>query len=216
MKNTIEQALGQRYKMYYSPAVPCHVLTPVLSLQQCVNKVNTALESRGQDFSHWEEHELNDLAKLVRANWIYQHLDQEPIRKPILVHPENNCLLVDTGDTRLMALNAKDSNAKVAVLATCNLKDSPNFDGWTEIDSTQRLLEVTDFDNESTNLIVSQSDSQYSAINWIEIGDASTGHHLHDQEQRIEMIKKYLTMQGTEYRFDLDWLKTEIAWKNLV
>lgn len=212
MKQLIEQVLGTEYKMFYSPSVPFRMLTPVLSLEQCIHKVNSALDHHGQHLHLWEQHQLNDLAKLVRANWIFQHLDREPIRKPILAHPENNSLLVDTGDTRLMALTAKNKDYNVAVVVTCTLRDSDKFMGWVKIDSTQRLLEVTEFDKKSVTLLVNKSHNPHSAIEWMEIGDASTGHHLHDQEQRVAMMKKFLQSQAHDYRFNHNWITTSIDW----
>lgn len=208
MTTTIEQALGTDFLMFYHSAIATDKLTPVCTLAILVQEVNVEL-SKTKNLSHWSAIKQNQIAKLLRANWIFQRLEIEPIRKPILVHPENQGLLVDCGDTRLMALSLIKDPPPVSVVAVTEVQNSHMFANWTPICTNQDLVAAGKF--ESDACIFLQTNDQ-GRIDWLEIGDRTTAHHLHDVDQRVAMMQQYLNRQSRDFEFTVEWARNYINW----
>jgi hypothetical protein len=115
MELTIEQALGDQWAMFYHSQWPVEDLQPVCTLEQSVRTVNQQLQSV-RDLTQWKYAHQDEIARLLWVNWMYQRLSAEPIRKPVLVHKQDNKLVVDCGDTRLMSLNLLPDPGTVSVL----------------------------------------------------------------------------------------------------
>ena len=49
-------------------------------------------------------------------------------------------------------------------------------------------------------------------VDWLEFGDTTTAHHLHDYQQRLDMMQRYLDQQYDDYRFEPNWLDRKITW----
>lgn len=207
MNMTIEQALGDRYLMFYHAEWPVHQLQPGFTLSQCVDQVNHFLKSHSRKISNWPD--SNEVARLIWVNWIYQRFDIEPIRKPILTHKINHTLLVDCGDTRLMSLNLLEHPGHVGVLCTVTIDKAGEFDQWTPIRNNSDMLRAIDFDPQA---YVTLRPAKTHAIEWMEIGDRTTEHHLHDVDQRIAMIQRYIDAQPENFEFTVNWAKTAINW----
>lgn len=208
MTTTIEQALGTDFLMFYHPAVDPAQLIPVCTLEISVREVNVEL-IKTRNLSKWSARKQDEIARLMRANWIFQRLAIEPIRKPILVHPENHGLLVDCGDTRLMALSLIKDPPPVSVVAVTEIQNSHMFADWTPIRTNQDLVAAGKF--ESDACIFLQTNDQ-GRIDWLEIGDRTTAHHLHDVDQRVAMMQQYLTRQSRDFEFTVEWARNYINW----
>ena len=86
--------------MLYNPAVSVTELIPTASISSILSDANNRVNS-------------NQLAKMVRLNWMVENLKHEPIYKPLLV---NHDMVVQTGDTRLAAVKLSKHITHVAVL----------------------------------------------------------------------------------------------------
>jgi hypothetical protein len=212
----IEDALADRYCMFLTTDYRVDQLLPVQTLAKSVSFVNQTLAAQGPQLSKWDVGQQNEIARLVRVNWIYQRLCVEPIRKPILVHMVNNDLVVDCGDTRVIALTALDPQATVSVLVTCLTACAHNFSDWIPIKHNQDLIDTLQFDPNNTVIVyrTTSTDADY-AVEWLEIGDQSTSHHLHNVSQRVSMMQHFLNTQSPDFEFDLTWPKQKVDWHAL-
>ena len=206
---TIEQALGDQYLMFYNAAWPAEELHPVCTLPECVDRVNRELRQQGRNIGTWNN--KYEVARLLRANWIYQRLGTEPIRKPILTHFQDNKLIVDCGDTRLMSLSLLIDPGEVSVVCTVEKKHADQFADWTPVHTNRDLIRVTEFGRDADILVRGGTDC---AIEWLEIGDKTTAHHLHDVDRRIAMMQNYLGQQPADFAFSVDWARNYINWES--
>lgn len=209
MTHTIEQALGDQYLMFYHAAWPVEDLRPGCTLAQCVETVNYHLKNNGRNLSTWSEHAQDEAARLLWVNWMYQRLGVEPIRKPIVVHQQQNQFVVDCGDTRLMSLNLLIDPGVVGVVCTVPKSHAQQFKEWTPICNNQELLQAAGF-GRNAHVLVRPGTGQ--AIDWLEIGDHTTAHHLHDIGQRVAMMQRYIDTQEDTFEFSVDWARNYINW----
>ena len=213
MTDIIKTALGSTYCMFYHPVFPIAQLTPVQTLAGSCSVVNQALDSHGTDLLSWPAGLQNEIAKLLRVNYFYQNLNKEPIRKPLLIHRQQKQYIVDCGDTRLMTLQLNPEISTVSVVTTCTTTDAVRYQDWQQITSDADLIRLTQFDTDNTTILVTttQPDADY-ALEWLEIGDQSTGHHLHSIDLRLVMMQNYLDTQATNFKFDTEWIKSPVDW----
>ena len=209
MQLTIEQALGHQYLMFYHAAWPAEDLHPVCTLKQSVDTVNRCLHKNGRNIDEWTAAEQDEAARLMWVNWMYQRLGVEPIRKPILVHCDEQKLVVDCGDTRLMSLNLLINPGTVGVVCTVPVSQAQEFVDWTPVHNNKELLRATGFGPQAHVMIRPAKDH---AIEWLEIGDHTTAHHLHDVGQRVSMMQHYLNDQHQDFEFSVDWARNYIDW----
>ena len=206
----IQQVLGTQYAMFYCKQFDSSQLIPGQTLAQCLHLVNNLLKQHGKDISNWPKNDTNSIAKLVRAHVIYQQLSVEPVRKPLLIHAQQNQFVVLCGDTRLMALTQLPTPSMVSVILTCAVDCVNQYQSWTRIYNTADLAACTGFELDSHNVnIVSNEDC---AVSWIEFGDQTTAHHLHDVSQRLHMMQHYLDQQPEDFCFGPNWLLEKIRW----
>lgn len=211
----IEQALGTDFAMFYLTEYRSDQLISVVTLQQALDECNKNIDLYGFDMSKWQVYnEYNNGPRLVRVNWIYQNLNQEPIRKPFLVHRENNQFVVDCGDTRLMSLSLLDKPVNVDLLITCRIDQIEEYPSGIRIFNSSQLIDTLNFDKASAVVLCNtvENRNQDYIINWIEVGDQTTAHHLHDDQHRAKLLQAYLRDQGIDFRFSRDWAKSGIDW----
>lgn len=214
MYESIEPALANRWAMFYHAKWPIHMLTPVCDLPRCVEQCNRNLADFGKNLQDWPLGDRYQIARLLRVNWIYNRLDQEPIRKPILAHRVQDQFVVDCGDTRLMALGLKDPTSTIGVVIVDTIESADLYQDWIRIRTDQELREQTGFAPDA-GILVRTSDLDHT-IEWMEIGDMSTAHHLHDFDQRLAMMQNYLDSQIKDFRFDPLWAASAIDWSATV
>ena len=213
MLYNIEQVLGNHHQMFFHPGLPLSSFTPGLTLVESVERLNQLLDQYNKDFSQYNKWEIDKLGQIMRANWIYQRLDIEPIRKPILVHEKHNQLVVDCGDTRIMAVSQARNCPNLSVIVTVDNNQANKYINWVPIKNNQDLLEVTGFDVTQTNIYLRLSEpDQDWYISWLEIDSASTSHHLHDSNLRINMMKNWIDTMPDDFRFSVDWITWPINW----
>lgn len=207
----IQQHLGGQYAMFFCEEFAWQKLIPTQTWDQCLSTVNLALRQHGRVLSKWPTGLANNAAKLVRVSVIHQNLSREFIRKPFLVYEKNNQWILNVGDTRLMALAAASDPRPVSVLLTCRTNEVEKYTNWTRITDTKSLLEITGFPTGQVLVTPSSPESDF-AFEWFEIGDSTTSHHLHDQQQRLNMMQQYLDQQPQNFQFGKDWLLKGINW----
>lgn len=211
--DTIQQILGNQYAMFYHSNICSNQLIPLQTLLQCISRVNQAMNIYGRDLATWPDQDANKVCKLVRAHVIYHRLSIEPIRKPILIHQEHNQFIVDCGDTRLMALNQLPEPVPVSVILTCRVDATAQYLHWTRIYNVADLSSCTGFDLAGHKIETAMTETHCDyALTWLEFGDYSTSHHLHDTDQRLNMMQQYLNQQSADFQFDDLWLLKEIKW----
>jgi hypothetical protein len=209
----VQSMLDQRYCMFYLTNVPIDSLTPQQTLQNSIDVVNAYMKQHGRHLSTWEPGMQDEAARLVNVNVIYQNLLQEPVKKPILVHREHNKLVVDCGDTRLMALNLSSNNSTVSVIITTLKETSRQYSHWKQITSDAELLNAVGLDHSTAGIYFTSAPSNADyAITWLEVGDASTAHHLHSMDKKLDMLQTYLDQQPNDFVFSVSWTKQHIDW----
>ena len=209
MELTIEQALGDQWAMFYHPQWPVEDLQPVCTLEQSVRTVNQQLQS-SRDLTQWKYAHQDEIARLLWVNWMYQRLGAEPIRKPVLVHEQHSQLVVDCGDTRLMSLNLLIDPGTVSVVVTVPLDRVDHYHDWRRVYTNRDLMRATGF-GRGASIALRAAAGDY-AIEWLEIGDHTTAHHLHDVDQRVAMMQRYLDSQQDTFEFSVDWARSYINW----
>lgn len=213
MYESIIPVLDNDWVMFYHPCWPINKLQAVCDLEECLARCRDLAFRFGLDLERWPPGERYHAARLVRVNWIYNRLAQEPIRKPILAHKEGDKIVVDCGDTRLMALRLHDTNSTVGVIITDRVHQRGNWHGWIPITSDQELRKHTGFAVDAGILVRTRPIDH--ALEWLEIGDETTAHHLHDYDQRIRMMQRYLRTKDHRFLWDESWVKTPINWRDL-
>lgn len=213
MEHNIETVLGDQYRMFFHPGLSVDRLTPVQTLKQCVNTVNDLINIHGRDFSQWNNSHLDILLQITRAHWIHQRLLIEPIRKPILVHKENNLLIVDCGDTRIMAVSALNNPPPVPTVITVKREQAKEYSNWIPIHNNLDLINLCGFDPVTSNVLFTVTHPPKDwCINWLEIGDRSTSHHLHDTNLAVTMLQRWLDTQPDNFQFSTEWMHCSIDW----
>lgn len=203
---TTQRFLNHPWCLLYSPAEPVCSLIPGQTAQQAVTLTNQCLTTKGRQVSNWSWGDQNQAAKLVRINWIYQRLDREPIRKPILIDQYRKVLC---GDTRLASLSLSSEPASVSVLVSVPCEQTNVFSSWIPVTCEKELIDLCNF--QSTAKVSYTVTDQ--GISWLEIGDSTTAHHLHDQDLRVRMLDRYLQTKTRDFIFDLDWCRSKIDWQ---
>ena len=201
----IEQALSDKFCMFYKIEIDTMLLTPGQLLSTSLNHVNDCLRTQGSNIAEWVWGDQDEATRLVRVNWIYQNLHQEPIRKPILI---DHLHRVICGDTRLMALSLLKNLPTVNVVMICPIHMQYQYDHWIRIHNNQDLIKAANFKPDAQVLVDTNSDG----ISWLEIGDQSTAHHLHDHDTRVTMMTNYLKTQPADFEITTQWCTDSIDW----
>lgn len=213
MEYNIETVLGDQYLMFFHPGLSVDQFSPVQTLDKCVSTVNWLINQHGRNFLSWDPSQYDVVGQLMRANWIYNRLMIESIRKPILVHHENHKFIVDCGDTRIMAVSALPTLSTLSAVITTKAQNSDLYKNWIPIQNNQDLINACGFDHANTIILITpNSQNQDWCISWLEIGDGSTSHHLHDVDLRITMLQKWFNNQPSNFCFSTDWIREPIDW----
>lgn len=194
--------------MFYKTEVDPRSLTLGQSLENSLRHVNYCLRTLGSNIAEWPWGDQDEATRLVRVNWIYHNLQHEPIRKPILT---DHCHNVICGDTRLMALFLLKDLPTVNVVMVCPIHMQDQYNQWIRICNNQDLIQATNFQPDAHVLVQADSDG----ISWLEIGDQSTAHHLHDHATRVAMMTNYLKNQPADFEISKQWCTDSIDWWKL-
>ena len=209
----ITNLLGERYAMFYRAGMSIQELSPLQTLDKSIETVNAYMKLHGQNLYSWEPGLQDEISRLVNVNWIYQKLLSEPIKKPILVYQQDRKYHVICGDTRLMALNLCSDPPQVSVVITTPRELAGNFLDWIAITSDAELIDYVGLDTSSAAIYYTPADADKNyAVSWLEIGDNSTAKHLHDINQKLNMMQQYLDQQDSDFEFSISWAKQPIEW----
>ena len=208
----VRLALGEHYRMFFHPALPVDAVIPGCGLNESLSIVNQALCQNPGHWHQWNWQQRDEAARLVRVNWIYQRLELEPIRKPVLLHEQHDQLHVLCGDTRLMALNLLTDPPPIPAIITCEHDRADKYQTWVEIRSDSQLIDFLRFDKENTTILFSAAEPGCgTAIRWFEIGDSSTAHHLHDEQKRWQAFCLWHEKNPIKH-FCKQWARSNIEW----
>lgn len=108
-----------------------------------------------------------------------------------------------------MALNLLLDPGTVGVVCVAPPEHADQFSDWDPIRTNQDLIQATGFSSTAQVLV---RPGREQAIEWLEIGDHTTTHHLHSVEQRVSMIQNYLNQQPADFEFSVDWARSYINW----
>lgn len=204
MQDRVQALLAGQYQMFYHYGIDTEELVPLLTLPEAISQANTVLD-HCDDTAVMTELEQDCVARMVRVKWIYQHLPVEPIRKPILAHRERDSMVVDCGDTRLMALSLQAEPAAVSVLITCQHQHCEEFATWQEICCESELFALLGFDPGSAHLLYTSTPPGTPwAVSWLEVGDDTTSHHLHDTRACFDTLAD---LDLKQFRFAPEWFR---------
>jgi hypothetical protein len=209
----IAKMLGERYAMFYHADMSVQELSPMQTLDKSIKIVNTHMKQHGQNLFTWEPGLQDEISRLVNVNWIYQKLPREPIKKPILVYQQDRKYHVICGDTRLMALSLCSDPPQVSVVITTPRELAGDFLDWIPITGDAELIGHVGLDTGSAAIYYTPADADKNyAVSWLEIGDNSTATHLHDINQKLNMMQQYLDQQASDFEFSISWAKQPIKW----
>lgn len=187
--------------------VPRACLVPGATLAQSCEFVNSCLARLGPDLSSWNAGELDQLTRLLWVNLFYQRLQQEPIRKPLLVRGSDCNLQVCCGDTRLMVLDLAGHTAPVSVITIVPTHEISNYAAWHLIHNNSQLITQLGFAPDAhVQIRIDQHDP------WFEIGDHTTAGHMHDVESRTVLMQRYLDSVPLDFEFSSAWAQIPINW----
>jgi hypothetical protein len=171
------------------------------------------MKQHGRNLLSWEPGLQDEISRLVNVNWIYQKLPLEPIKKPILVYQQDRKYHVICGDTRLMALSLCSDPPQVSVVITTPRESVSEFLDWIPIASGAELIGHVGLDPGSAAIYYTPADADKNyAVSWLEIGDNNTAMHLHDINQKLNMMQQYLDQQASDFEFSMSWAKQPIKW----
>jgi hypothetical protein len=100
----------------------------------------------------------------------------------------------------------------VGVAVTVPAQHAAQFSDWDPIHNNQDLIRASGFGSAAQVLIRPGTEQ---AIEWLEIGDHTTAHHLHSVDLRVNMMQNFLNSQSADFEFDLTWPHRGINWNAL-
>jgi hypothetical protein len=146
-------------------------------------------------------------ARLMKINWITQHLREHDVQKPIVVDSNNHVIV---GDNRLTALALLQQQRHVPVLQQCS---SPQ---GTVVDRLDLLPHLTGLINEpQISWKPLAANPIREKIVWFDIGDRSTADITLDYAQCMTAIDLYL-QKYPNTRFNTHWCKQPIDWSEFM
>jgi hypothetical protein len=192
------------YHLFYNPVAPINGIVPLINLSQLIRLCNYTMKKTAQDLDPGAE---NELARLVRVNFIYNNLLKNKLKiiKPLFLEANGFSLITVQGDTRLMAAELCGLTT-VACLVKVPLTYQNLFPGWILVKDVNHLSELTGFGPAEIEIKGQEN------IEWIEFSSVSTAHHMHDFDQRLRMIKNYIKQQPSSFEFSREWCQTPINW----
>ena len=140
------------------------------------------------------------LAKIVRLNWMIQHVKIHGVIKPIWCRDENFQTIV--GDTRVIAARLAGL-INVPVFAYLQQPQGQVVSNQQEILTLSGLQGGEILYRDSSNLLIDPPV-------WIEISHPSTRGHGHDQQMRLQAVKDLMIKQPAV--IDKNWIMTPRDW----
>ena len=196
------------YCLLYNPRLLVSAVFPVLPLNTLLNRCNETLQ---QPQESWTPGQIDDLARLVRLNWMVEDLKTHPIIKPLVLNLRYFLMTTITGDTRLQAIELSPHVTVVSALLTIKRQYLDQFPDWTEIKDNDHLASQMRIPVEKLIFSEDNYDWKTQELDWIEFDLVETSHHMHDEDERFRMIVNYLE-QHPDTVFTRKWLQNPIKW----
>jgi hypothetical protein len=112
-----------------------------------------------------------------------------------------------------MALSLCSDPPQVSVVITTTRELAGNFLDWIPITGDAELIGRVGLDTGSAAIYYTPADADKNyAVSWLEVGDNSTATHLHDINQKLNMMQQYLDQQADNFEFSISWAKQSIKW----
>jgi hypothetical protein len=108
-----------------------------------------------------------------------------------------------------MSLNLLIDPGTVSVVVTVPVDRCEHYANWRQIKTNRDLIRATGF---SRGAGIALRAGAEHAIEWLEIGDHTTAHHLHDINLRISMMQRYVDTQVDDFEFSVNWARSYINW----
>ena len=197
-----------QFTVWYHARLPVNQVQPLMALDRLLAICNQALDLGWHTADAYQQEEL---ARLVRINWFVQDLSAtNRIIKPVLLQPQAFNLVVQQGDTRLMALEACPWIATVPALVSLRSCHRPFFESWTQIHTEQQLTDLLGL--EPGCVLLRDDVARLDSLTWIEFQSVQTAHHMHDDAERVRMMCRYLDQQDRQFRFHRSWIAHAVDW----
>ena len=130
-----------------------------------------------------------------------------------MVYQQDRKYHVICGDTRLMALSLCSDPPQVSVVITTLRECVSEFLDWIPIANDAELIGHLGLDPGSAAIYYTPADADKNyAVSWLEIGDNNTATHLHDINQKLNMMQQYLDQQASNFEFSMSWARLPIKW----
>ena len=97
----------------------------------------------------------------------------------------------------------------VSVVVVLPISQVREYSNWRQIHTNRDLVRATGF-GLGANIALRVNNA--GRIEWLEIGDHTTSHHLHDVDQRIAMMQRYVDTREDTFEFSIDWARSYINW----
>lgn len=177
------------YLLNWIPCCDIHLLRPVLDLGQAISLANQG--------------DPDQLANMVRLNWMVQDLKINPMIKPIFCRDNFDVIV---GDTRIMA-------AKLVGLDHVPVMCYSQLEIGQLCSSIDDIKHYAGFGPGAVISYVPDVDILCTPPEWIDIGDARTKHHGHDQSQRLQAINQHLRLHPAV--IDKAWILEPKVWGDI-
>jgi hypothetical protein len=108
-----------------------------------------------------------------------------------------------------MSLNLLPDPGTVSVVVVVPIFQAGEYSDWRQIHTNRDLMRATGF-GRGADIALRVNDA--GRIEWLEIGDYTTAHHLHDVDQRVAMMQRYVDTQEDTFEFSVGWARSYINW----
>ena len=136
-------------------------------------------------------------ANMVRLNWMVQDLRTNSMRKPIFLDRDWRTIV---GDTRVMAAD---------ILGWHHLPAMIQYD--TPLGHVVQDLSVCGLDGCEILTNPPGRDIFSEPVEWVEIVDPASEHHMHDEQERAAKMDRYLAA-NPDVVFTREWLARPVDW----
>jgi hypothetical protein len=195
------------YCLLYNPRLLVSQIFPVLPLDTLINRCNQTIHQPRETHTDGQK---NDLARMVRLNWMVENLKTDRIWKPIMLNLRYFLMTTITGDTRLQAIELSPHITVVPALLTIKRQYLDQFPDWINVESTSQLAELMKIPKEKIVFAENFTNWTDQELEWIEFDLQETSNHMHDEDQRLRMMYNYLDQQSDDFCFSRDWISNFI------
>jgi hypothetical protein len=112
-----------------------------------------------------------------------------------------------------MAVSALNYPPALSAVITVRKELAHEYSDWIPVYTNTDLIRLCGFDETSSVILFTLAEpGQNWCINWLEIGDHSTKHHLHNTNTAVNMLQQWLRDQADDFCFSTDWICQPVDW----